>query len=434
MEYQVFGLVPFFYYLDNILLHVLNAWLVFILAGLLLRARKRGAVPEAAASQACWIAWWAALVFAVHPLHWEAVGNISGRAILLCAAFVLGAFILWLRFLEDKKAGWLWLSAGCFSLGLVCKESAAMLIVAAALYLVISRRREWASLAAFAGVLVIYLVWRRHLGLTQVFPWRNDQELFLGVTSFLRGVFTYVRLVVMPAGLYFDRSAPLFTTLAAPGVWLTWAVYAAGAAAAWSARRRVDPLLLFCAGWFVIELFPVSQILTSIGVQGGRISLAEHFLYVALIPACVMIAFTGAQAVPWMAARAGLASRVCRIAAGAVVLFMVMTSLQQSFYASNEAAMLKQSLAADVHNARVHAALAMLYVRAADYSKAEAHFRAAVLLDPAEVRYAISLGKSLEDQGRYEAALAVYAFVKEPGSWKMLLEENIASARRQLKK
>ena len=70
------------FHLDSIAWHVLAA---VLLLALLLRL---GAPPAAAAG--------AAAVFAVHPLHTEAVAYISGRADMMSAVFMFAALLLFL--------------------------------------------------------------------------------------------------------------------------------------------------------------------------------------------------------------------------------------------------------------------------------------------------------------------------------------------------
>jgi len=75
----VLGERPIGFHLVNILLHGLVAWLLFRLA------------LELGASRA--LAWTAGLLFAVHPVHVEAVAPAVGRSELLAAGFVLAALI-----------------------------------------------------------------------------------------------------------------------------------------------------------------------------------------------------------------------------------------------------------------------------------------------------------------------------------------------------
>jgi Flp pilus assembly protein TadD len=125
---------------------------------------------------------------------------------------------------------------------------------------------------------------------------------------------------------------------------------------------------------------------------------------------------------------------VFRLAAGGCVAFFVITSMQQSFYASSEPAMIKQSLAVNPNNARLQGALGLVYVRNDDYQLAEEHFRKAAELDPWEPRYRISIGKAMADQGRYAEAMAQYATIKDANTWQNLLDANIKAAQAQLGK
>jgi hypothetical protein len=77
-EYFFFKLNPVPYYIDNILIHIFNAFLVFAIT-LALTSRRR-------------IAMGTAFLFALHPIQWEAVANIPGRSILLCAFYGLASF------------------------------------------------------------------------------------------------------------------------------------------------------------------------------------------------------------------------------------------------------------------------------------------------------------------------------------------------------
>ncbi|KAE8747440.1 hypothetical protein FOCC_FOCC005771 [Frankliniella occidentalis] len=88
--YLAGGLRPRAFHLVNAQLHALCSWLVARLS------RRLG--PPAA-----WPA--AALLFAVHPVHCEAVAGIVGRADLLAAALALLALLAFLRHLDWRERG-----------------------------------------------------------------------------------------------------------------------------------------------------------------------------------------------------------------------------------------------------------------------------------------------------------------------------------------
>lgn len=82
----LFGLSTWVLHFDNIILHAANVALSFAVFLPVL-----GIGP----------AWLLALLFSVHPLHTEAVANISGRAELLAAFFVLASILLTQRICES---------------------------------------------------------------------------------------------------------------------------------------------------------------------------------------------------------------------------------------------------------------------------------------------------------------------------------------------
>jgi Tfp pilus assembly protein PilF len=86
-DHALHGLAPFGYHLVNVLLHAAVSVLVFAAF-----ARATG-TPRVAAI--------AALLFAAHPVHTEAVASVVGRAELLAAA---GFFVAWLCFLRADDA------------------------------------------------------------------------------------------------------------------------------------------------------------------------------------------------------------------------------------------------------------------------------------------------------------------------------------------
>src|SRR5262245_12176897 len=120
----------------NVALHALTAVL------LLLLARRLGLPGEAAVL--------AALLFAVHPVHAEAVAWVSGRAELLAAALVLAS---WLSYLAPGGLAAA-TCAACFGAALLCKENAlvAPLLFAAGDVLILRRPVARGRLAALAVV------------------------------------------------------------------------------------------------------------------------------------------------------------------------------------------------------------------------------------------------------------------------------------------
>ena len=109
LVYQAFGLSLAAFHGLNIVLHAVNALLVFWLGC------KLGFKTAAS--------FFAALVWAVHPLHTEAVAFMSGTAEPLFSMFCLAGILLLLPDFSMRKIGW---AAGILLCALASKGSAAV--------------------------------------------------------------------------------------------------------------------------------------------------------------------------------------------------------------------------------------------------------------------------------------------------------------------
>jgi protein O-mannosyl-transferase len=86
LQYKLFGTDPLPYHALNILLHLLNTWLVFILAEKLSHNRNTACVV--------------ALLFAIHPMHVESVVWASELKDVLYAFFYLFSLLTYLNYLD----------------------------------------------------------------------------------------------------------------------------------------------------------------------------------------------------------------------------------------------------------------------------------------------------------------------------------------------
>ncbi len=117
MERSLFGESPFAGHAINGLLYGLLCTLIFFTLRRLLAVRM-------GRETAAWIAFFAALLFAAHPLHTEAVANIKGRDEIVT---LLGCLAAWWAVLRhvDRRSGWeLPLAAVALFLALLAKEHA----------------------------------------------------------------------------------------------------------------------------------------------------------------------------------------------------------------------------------------------------------------------------------------------------------------------
>ena len=150
---------PTVYHVVNVFLHAIVSALVFVVL-VAMRASRAAALA-------------AAILFAVHPIHVEAVSNIVGRAELLSTGGVLLALLAYMRASASAHERGLRIAAlAAFGAALLCKENALAFTVVPALYDAIFRREaagsaiaavrsRWPWHLGFFGVALGYLVLRR---------------------------------------------------------------------------------------------------------------------------------------------------------------------------------------------------------------------------------------------------------------------------------
>ena len=210
LNYQLGGTEAWGYHAVNLACHLTAVWLAWSLFHQLVG--RRAAIV-------------ATVVFAVHPVQTEPVAYVFGRATLLAALFCL---LSWRAWNEGNR----WRAVGYFAVALLAKEEAITFPVFLAGYEWMRRRagaagggseidwsRQWSRMMRpFAAALGIGMLAAARLFYAALVTKGADIGVGLGeITSgtyFLtqgRAVWEYLRLMVWPAGLNFDRDFRLST-------------------------------------------------------------------------------------------------------------------------------------------------------------------------------------------------------------------------------
>lgn len=259
----------------------------------------------------------AGLVFAVHPVHVEAVANVVGRNELMAAVFVL------LAIYAALERGSVWWSAVAMAAAVLSKENGAVVpgLIAWAWVLGVRPAPARRRLAMFAASWVVvgagYLALRWAVLHGMLRGSGNVAAVFLGqdaLTTRLTAVAALgdvARLLVFPLSLSADyepdhRTAvhSVLDSRLALGV-LALGVWALLLAWAWRRRgeRKVEA---FGLGWIAIAYSPVANLLFLI-----QILLAERTLYLPSVGLAIAVGAAGRQ----------LAGR--RLAAAAALVFLL---------------------------------------------------------------------------------------------------------------
>lgn len=279
LDWRLWGLEPTGYHVVNVLVHLLNAGLVFLLGEELGRRLRlpRPMLPALAA----------AALWAVHPMTTEAVTYITGRSESLCAMLYLGAVICWLRWRRSDDAFQLLLALIAFLLAAATKEVAATLPAALLLIELLAPgerapgRKAWLGLLPFWGLLVAGAVARKLLyGVftTELQLRPLDVQLATQAEVLLR----YLQLWLLPVGQSVFHDHPAASGLLQPRALLAAGVLLVGLGLAlWQHRQR--PWLALCLGWFLLLLAPSSSFIPL------KETMAEHRAYLAGWGVCYLV-------------------------------------------------------------------------------------------------------------------------------------------------
>jgi tetratricopeptide (TPR) repeat protein len=315
LQWAVGDGAPWLFHAASIALHAGVSVLVF----LLLRTLTTSPVAAAAG----------ALVFAVHPVHVEAVANIVGQAELLAATALLGATLLATTRPAGARVSWPRRASICalFLLGALAKESIVVLpALIVALDTAQGRIRAAGGPLRYARALAVPIFL---LAATFAAVMLLRVDVLGALTSdsiapglpFLRGehrvlvafqaVPEFFRLLLLPADLSSDYTPGVIV----PASSITAAVVLGGLLLAGAAAVALLTPTLPAAGvpaaWFLIAILPVSNLFFPIGVV-----VAERLLYVPSIA----IAFVVAYGWRHIAARADVPARAPACALAAIVI------------------------------------------------------------------------------------------------------------------
>lgn len=419
IEHRLWGDAVAGYHVVNLLIHAADAGLFW---RVLRELRIRGA-------------WFAAFLFALHPVGVESVAWISEQKNTLSLFFYLAAALAYLKFDRTRTAGRYAFASVLFLLALATKSVTATL----------------------PGGLLVVLWWQRGR-----LEWRRDGWPLLPwlVAGAGAGMFTawVERTIVGASGAGYDLTPLMRLLLAGRAacfylgklVWPTnlsfvyerWVI---DPAAAWQylfplgwlaalalcflwRRRQRGPLaaLLFFSG----TLFPVLGFFDLYPFAYSYV--ADHFQYQASLGIFAALGAAWAAWARWFEEGASVSNPWMRLvpggAAAALLLGLAVQTSQQSENYVNEETLYRATLVENPACALAHNNLGVLLSRRDDSAGAIAHFRQALAATPDYTEAENNLGTEIARQPGHAAEAAAHfetALRIAPGSW--VAHDNLAN-------
>jgi protein O-mannosyl-transferase len=305
LNHQISGLDPWSYHLVNVILHGVTSVLVF-------RLGIAWGLSNAAAGLG-------GILFAVHPVHVEAVAAVFGRKDLLATFFTL------LMVLGHVRArawnGWrLYLPPAAYAAALLSKEVGVvglLLVVAHDLILAPDGRRllqgrstrAMGLYVAYGGILLFYLLVRAQVtgigGVPETSFFDNPlagADPFARIATALVVVGQGLALLTFPLTLspdYSFNAIPLVESVRDPRLILATLALGAMTIFGVMAGRRYFPrsglveepflgarVVLLALTWYALTILPVSNLVLTTGTVFG-----ERLLYMPSVSFCLLAAF-----------------------------------------------------------------------------------------------------------------------------------------------
>lgn len=365
------------FHLFNVGIHVLNSLLVYCLAQLFYR--DIAGQTETLSHQA---ALFSALVFALHPVHTEAVSYISGRSVSLAATFYLASLLAYI--IGRDHLTWRLVSAGLFLLALAVKEMAVTLPLALLLWEAAQPARAsvrtivqrqwfyWLFVVLALLAMLLHPVYVDLLGFSL-----QQRSLSDNLPASVQGITYLLGKLVFPVQLNIDPAIPLLPLMhplligkvVLIGILLLTALL----------LLRRAPWLSFGILWFFLQLAPTQSLIPRLDIAN------ERQLYLASVGPILLITLLGIK----------LSQRHPRLPGRLAALFIccllaVVTYIRNLDYRT-ETSLWEATARTSPHKARVFNNLGYAYQLEGNTRQARQAYLRALDMEPDNKKAAINL-------------------------------------------
>ena len=402
-RYDVFG-----YHIINIAIHILSGFFLYLFLATTLKLPS----PQSRYKQPNLIAFFAALIWLVHPIQTQSVTYIVQRTNSLAVMFFILSILFYAygRLAEKNQKKWLWLiaSAVTWLLSLGCKQITAILPLFVFLYewyFFQDLSKEWfrKSLKYFLAIgaffILLFLIY------TGFSPWEKIQSLHdyaqheFTITQRLltqfRVVIYYISLIFfpLPSRLNLDYDFVLSQSLINPISTLLSLVAIVGMIVLALYLAKKDRLISFCVLWFFGNHLIESSILPLAIIFEHRNYLPS--MMVCLIP--VVLAYRYIKP-DWI--KVGLLS--------ALVVGLSVWTYQRNRVWENKITLWSDVVKKSPGKARPHFNLGAVYSEQKRDAEAIPLYQRALEISPNLAEPHINLGQALERQNKIEEAAEHY--------------------------
>lgn len=371
-DYALWGLNPAGYHITSIILHALVSITLYFLISRLLK------IPT--------VAFLGSLVFALHPVHIEAVAWISSRADLIGMLFLNLTLLAYIRYRSGGPSAYLALALVLSFIAYLGKETMVSLPAVIVLYDYASQkgkgikdllRSNFVSWALFSIVCAAYLVFRfqmtGRMSTTQGWWGGTVASNFLMMA---KATAVYIRLIVLPVKLNLHYLIKPAYSPFDPWVLvsLITILFTLSAAVYFHFKNR---MAAFFIAWFYAGLVPIANI-----VPISFSMMAERYIYMPSAGPIIAMCY-GFYLLHEEAARRGRASakEATAVLIAVLIAFSAGVVVRNRVYA-DEFAFYTAAVEGSPESAPSLKGLADQYHQRKDYGKAVFYYEKAISIDP----------------------------------------------------
>ena len=286
IDYNLFGLNPKYWHIQNILIHSINAWVFYVLLMNLCSLKS--------------LSWLSSLIFIVHPLNVEVIAQTSHRKDSLCLLFILISFYLYVLFRNNMGIFYICASLCAFTLSLLAKQTAFVFPLIIISYEIlfydgiflkkIKHKCLLCTVLVVSSAIIFFFLYIRYfdsgsrliLAYSNVVDGYSISKYFVTLISawgFIVSKFFWpfglaVNYAVLPPEFFYDYRLILFALFA---ILIIVAVYYA---------YFESKLLLLFISWFFVFFIPTSNVFPF-----AEFFVADRYMYIPSVGLCIAVAF-----------------------------------------------------------------------------------------------------------------------------------------------
>ena len=428
LDCQLFGLDPGSHHLVNLMFHIANSMLLFVVIRIM--------------TKKLWQSFLVAALFAWHPLHVESVAWIAERKDVLSTFFCM--ITIWFYIQYVQRPGVIQYLKICFSFlfGLMAKSMLVTLPFVLILLdfwplnrinifsiknnskndsskITFSRCiMEKAPLFLLSIIFSILTLYAQKQGgsISSI----HAVPIDLRISNALVAYIAYIGKFIWPQNLtimYLHPGSYSWLHIMSAGICLSivsmWVVL----------KSNKSPYLLVGWFWYLGTLVPVIGI-----VQVGLQSMADRYTYIPLIGIFIMVTWGISE---FLDRRPRVQKMAICLIVG-LLMMIIFSTYRQVLYWENSFTLFQHALSSTENNYLAHNNMGTTLQRSGQLDKAEHHYRKALKIKPDYLEALINLGNILQNKGFIHDAIKYYVMAKEIEPNHVEIYYNLGNAQRNI--